>query len=205
MAQHSQRSIATQLAPDEPLDLTEYYFERVNHVFPIVNRELLMKNLFDRALRPASNQDEAHARDMDFSHIAKAGSIALAAHLRDLDEPLADAARSGSKRAQEFLDATRAHVGDLVMAEPLVSSVQALLMLCVIMLDIPKQLDAAAALLAVAVRQAQSLRLHVLNQVEGLSPLERLAQIRLFWCVYIIDQDLSLRTRTPPLIDDRDL
>ncbi|KAK6433432.1 hypothetical protein LTR95_010395 [Oleoguttula sp. CCFEE 5521] len=193
------------MAPDDPLDLTEYYFERVNHIFPIVNKELLLKKLFDRTLKPAPTPDAFDASDTKFSHIAKAGSLALAAYLRDLTEPPADAALPRSERMAELFNSAQSCMGELVTASPSIPGVQALLMLCVNMLNTSKQLEGAAALIAAVVRQAQSLRLHVLNQVEGLSPLERLAQIRLFWCMYILDKELSMRMQTPPLMDDRDL
>ncbi|OQO08525.1 hypothetical protein B0A48_06395 [Cryoendolithus antarcticus] len=197
---------AAEAIPDQSLDLTEYYFDRVNHVFPIVNKELLLKDLFNRALQPSSASNEAHDIGTDFSQIAKAGSIALAGHLSGLAESTDDsAARSASERNRAFLESTKASIGGLVVATPSISSVQALLMLCVNMTIAPTQLEPAAALLAVAIRHAHSLRLHVLNQVQGLIPLERLAQIRLFWCLYILDKDLSLRMQSPPLIDDRDL
>lgn len=34
---------------------------------------------------------------------------------------------------------------------------------------------------------------------------DRLARMRLFWCLYILDIDLSLRLQTPPLLSESEL
>lgn len=95
----------------------------------------------------------------------------------------------------------------ITLQPPRLESLQALLILMVSMLRFgnAEAQDRGSMILATAVRMAHQLRLHLLNDANGISVPDRLEKIRAFWCLYILDKENTLRTGDPPLLGDEDI
>ena len=104
--------------------------------------------------------------------------------------------------AKKHLHTAMSYTNQIILQPPTILGVQALT--CIVAcLRNPVFSDISSInLLAVAIRMAYSLHLHRLDEVVGSSLEYRLEQIRLFWCLYILDKEMALESDAPPLIDD---
>ena len=105
----------------------------------------------------------------------------------------------------EFLRQALANTGTILIVTPTLHAVQALAALVACSQHTKDGAEKSHPFLAVAIRFAYTLNLHHLDEEVGLSVVERLERIRLFWCLYILDRSTSLRLHLPPTIDDRDV
>ncbi|KAH8131270.1 fungal-specific transcription factor domain-containing protein [Trichoderma asperelloides] len=120
-------------------------------------------------------------------------------------------------RAIRTLDPTQEHfladgyvqnalsvVSELNVSDRSLSAVQALAGMACILQDTPDP-EPAAMLVAAALRLAQAMNLHRECSGPGLTASQAEKRRRVFWKVYILDKDISLRTGRPFGQDDDDM
>ncbi|RFU72800.1 fungal specific transcription factor domain-containing [Trichoderma arundinaceum] len=120
-------------------------------------------------------------------------------------------------RAIRALDPTQEHilacgyvqnalsvVSELSVSDRSLSAVQALAGMACILQDTPDP-EPAAMLVAAALRLAQAMNLHRECSSPGLTESQAEKRRRVFWKVYILDKDISLRTSRPFGQDDDDM
>lgn len=73
------------------------------------------------------------------------------------------------------------------------------------LLQAQQDLKPASTLLAVTMRLAHSIGLHDAMFSEGLNPEKRIQKARVFWLLYILDKDLSMRLKQPSIQLDDDI
>jgi hypothetical protein len=95
-------------------------------------------------------------------------------------------------------------VSELNVSDRSLSAVQALAGMACILQDTPNP-EPAAMLVAAALRLAQAMNLHRECSSPGLTESQAEKRRRVFWKVYILDKDISLRTRRPFGQDDDDM
>lgn len=92
----------------------------------------------------------------------------------------------------------------LTMIRSEISAIQAAIGMTIVLQGTPSP-QHCPMLIATALKLAQTLRLHRQEQEAGLSPAELEQRRRIFWIAYLLDKDISLRTRQPPAQDDDDM
>lgn len=95
-------------------------------------------------------------------------------------------------------------VSELNVSDRSLSAVQALAGMACILQDTPNP-EPAAMLVAAALRLAQAMNLHRECSSPGLTESQAEKRRRVFWKVYILDKDISLRTGRPFGQDDDDM
>ena len=176
--------------------LMDVYLAQANHVFPMFDRSEFADRL--RLSNTDSNKKTPKRKATVYA------VLSMAYRLRSFSREAGDPAAFHTL-ADRRLDFALTFATELLLDEPSLSSVQALICIAVGLLWTPHSHHRAAPLLAVAIRQAFALDLHQLNNVTGITVEERLERIRTFWCLYIIDKEMCLRTHKPSLIDDEEL
>lgn len=182
---------------DVELALIERYFDHCNHVFPIFSQPTFLTSMLRHLFRDGQDEEGAAVRT------STNAMLVLALRMHAICET--GNATPGEGQVTSYLERATAELSALVLAKPSLTTVQALLIIVCAMLASSDSTSKASAVLAVAVRQAQSLDLHLLDTLTGLSPVERMDRIRVFWCLYILDKDLGLRLCKPSLLSDDDL
>ncbi|KAJ2899166.1 fungal specific transcription factor domain-containing protein [Zalerion maritima] len=102
----------------------------------------------------------------------------------------------------------RAVLDDLVLSgTDGMASLQITIGLAGIFYGSPDFMTSCSVLVSLAVRLAQRLRLYSKAQPPEAeySETEKLERNRLFWLTYIMDRDMSAKTRNPPLLRDEDI
>jgi len=181
---------------DSELALVELYFDHCNLVFPIFSKYAFLTSILRHSFRTAADEEGAAVRS------SASAMLSLALRVHALSE--SENAPSGEDRASAYLERAVGELNTLVLARPSMVTVQALLVTVCAMLASPDPATRASVVLAVAVRHAQSLDMHLLDTLVGISGAERLERIRIFWCLYILDKELGLRLGTPSLLSDDD-
>lgn len=182
---------------DSELALIELYFDHCNQAFPIFSRFAFLTSMLRHSFRTAADEGGAALRASAMAML----SLALRMHAMCETENVA----SGDEKAASYLERAATELTTLMLAKPSVAILQALVIVACAMLASTDPTSKASVVIAVAVRQAQSLDLHLLDTLAGLSPAERLERIRIFWCLYILDKELSLRLCKPSLLSEDDL
>ncbi|KAF4625928.1 hypothetical protein G7Y89_g12235 [Cudoniella acicularis] len=109
-----------------------------------------------------------------------------------------------SKSIAEYLNNAQSVLTEVMMRETDIINVQVLIGL-VILFQGALDLGPPTMLIATALRLAHKLGLHTRKSSENLELSEALQRNRIFWIAYILDRDISMRTRQPPLQLDSDI
>lgn len=112
--------------------------------------------------------------------------------------------RQDNIQAARYLENALLVVSELSVSNNSLSAVQALACLACILQDTSNP-EPAAALVAVALRLAQAMNLHREFTRSTLTESQTETRRRVFWKVYILDKDISLRTGRPFGQDDDDM
>lgn len=107
-------------------------------------------------------------------------------------------------RAYGYVQNALSVVSELSVSDRSLSAVQALAGMACILQDTPNP-EPAAMLVAAALRLAQAMNLHRECSSLGLTESQAEKRRRVFWKVYILDKDISLRTGRPFGQDDDDM
>ena len=177
------------------LETINQYFRSANHTFPIISRKS-----FD--LWMAEGDDEGC--EPESASIVLLQSIFYTGlhNIWILNEGADDAQRQAGS---QHLRTAMSKVGDLLTSSPSIRSIQALVSFVSCVQRSPNGAEKGLPILAVAVQFAKILGLHRLDQACDITLEGRFERLRLFWCLYILDRETSLRLHVPPLISDEDL
>lgn len=88
------------------------------------------------------------------------------------------------------------------LSEQSLFALQTVLMIIVGLRSLRVHYELANNLLAVAIRRVYSIRLHRLNEVTDISLEDRLEGLQIYWSVFILDKETSIRNHTPPGMPD---
>ena len=173
--------------------LTKGYLSDVNHVFPLFSEDTVLRQT---VYGP-------HSQSV-FWHACLSAIHSCACYRQYITGTTS--ASFGQTDAAKHLQTALSVVDQLILGEPTLQSIQALacMVLC-IHHQRPGEESGPGNLLAAAVRMAFSLRLHRLDEASGISNEERFEKLRVFWCLYILDSEMSMRTLNPSLIHQSDL
>ncbi|KAF4954320.1 hypothetical protein FGADI_5343 [Fusarium gaditjirri] len=141
--------------------------------------------------------EQPHQRDAS-SWAAINVVLALAyRHIPDEEKPRNYSTLHFMNRAQSVLN-------DIMLGESNLLDVQTIVGM-VVLLQATSDLKPASALVPIALRLAHGLGLHTRSKSEYLSPIESLEQDRVFWIAYILDRDIAMRTKLPPIQSQNDI
>ncbi|KAK6209896.1 hypothetical protein QIS74_11480 [Colletotrichum tabaci] len=93
---------------------------------------------------------------------------------------------------------------ELIMSDLRLDSLQVILGLVLSFQRMPN-MRPAAVLISTAFRLIHEMRIHRREGYEGISSAEALQRRRVFWVAYILDRDISMRTRQPPVHQDANI
>uniref|UniRef100_A0A0D2YDY9 Zn(2)-C6 fungal-type domain-containing protein n=1 Tax=Fusarium oxysporum (strain Fo5176) TaxID=660025 RepID=A0A0D2YDY9_FUSOF len=103
-----------------------------------------------------------------------------------------------------FMNMAQSVLNDIMLGDSNLLDVQTIVGM-VVLLQATSDLKPASALIPIALRLAHGLRLHTRSNSEHLSAPETLERDRVFWIAYILDRDLSMRTKLPPIQSQNDI
>ncbi|KAI7758973.1 hypothetical protein LZL87_009968 [Fusarium oxysporum] len=104
----------------------------------------------------------------------------------------------------DFMSKAQSVLNDIMLGESNLLDVQTIVGM-VVLLQATSDLKPASALVPIALRLAHGLGLHTRSGSEHLSPSESLEQDRVFWIAYILDRDIAMRTKLPPIQSQNDI
>ncbi|KIL85980.1 hypothetical protein FAVG1_10949 [Fusarium avenaceum] len=170
----------------EVLSAVNNYLDTLNSVLPLFHPQNLINSISRWYDNPESRKTSTWA----------AINVVLALTYRQ--NSLAGAT---SSTAVKFLNNAQTVLNEVLTGEPKLLDVQTLVRM-VLFLQAASDLKSATTLMAIALRLAHSLGLHT---SAVLSPSESLERDRVFWIAYICDRDIAMRTRLPPLQNEKDI
>ncbi|KAF5559918.1 transcriptional activator Mut3p [Fusarium napiforme] len=103
-----------------------------------------------------------------------------------------------------FMNKAQSVLNDIMLGDSNLLDVQTIVGM-VVLLQATSDLKPASALIPIALRLAHGLGLHTRSGSEYLSSSEALERDRVFWIAYILDRDISMRTKLPPIQSQNDI
>ena len=179
---------------DEAIRLAQGYLATSNHIMPIFSGEEFMQRI--KREYPPDRHDEL----LWWSSVS---AVLCAAHrLRAMSSPAQ--AETENIQACRYLRELMEVAPRLTFLKPSLPSAQVLLVLASVLRGTPMP-DSAPMLVAVAIRMLQDLDAHREEQQDSSSYTERRERGRAFWAAYILDKDIALTTRKPPVLSEPDI
>jgi Fungal specific transcription factor domain len=177
----------------EAISLVQDYFDRFNHVFPLFHQHSFMRMIDRHYMRDREHYPEFWA--------ALNVALALSYRFRAMSSTIAS---DEDTKAWAYLQNALQVVPDLVLRNPDLLGIQAVLGIAVILQGTPNP-KPASTLVATAIRMSQHLGLQRKINESDRSTIEKEQYIRVFWIAYILDKDFSLQLSQPPLLHDDNL
>ena len=164
----------------------EKYLKTMNSVLPIFNPEKLRHRV--------QNWFENRIDHRDCATWAAINVVLALAHRHtSTDKTKPD------RNVTHFLKNAQSVLHEVIMGKPDILNVQ-LLVGMVMLFQATLDLKPAAMLIALTLRLAHELGLHTQScDGEYTNPAEKLERDRVFWIAYILDCDISMRTKQPPV------
>ncbi|PNP51265.1 hypothetical protein FNYG_15911 [Fusarium nygamai] len=103
-----------------------------------------------------------------------------------------------------FMNKAQSVLNDIMLGDSSLLDVQTIVGM-VVLLQATSDLKPASALIPIALRLAHGLGLHTRLNSDYLSASETLERDRVFWIAYILDRDISMRTKLPPIQSQNDI
>ncbi|KFA54511.1 hypothetical protein S40293_08939 [Stachybotrys chartarum IBT 40293] len=104
----------------------------------------------------------------------------------------------------ECLDKVQSALTEILMGDMELANIQVVLGLVVLFLATPDHRP-ASIFMAMAMKLVHAMGIHRREGYDGIAPSEILQRKRVFWIAYILDRDISLRTRQPPVQHDLEI
>lgn len=177
----------------ESLPIVEHYFSTCNHFVPIFDERKFKLMLNDWYLTQGNRDNATWA----------AINVVLALSLQQRLQH-DDTSRNKRTMMTRCLNNTRSVITDLVTRKDDLKGIQVLLGLSVFLTGSP-EVELVPTLVASAVKLCQWLGLYRKLGADHLDHREAKERERVFWITYVLDRDISLRTRVPCLIQNHDL
>lgn len=112
-----------------------------------------------------------------------------------------------SKESEDFVadcvGKAQSVLTELIMGDPKLDSLQVILGLVLLFQSMPSTRP-AALLISTAFRLIHEMGIHRREGYDKVSDMEARQRRRVFWVAYILDRDISMRTRRPPVHEDAD-
>lgn len=179
---------------EEATRLAQGYFASCNHLTPIFSRERFMQRM-EISYPPDKNKD--HTWWMTVVTI-----LCYAHRLRAMSTPAQ--ADAENLLACPYMHQLLEMAPKLSYGPPSIESAQVLLGVASILRGTPMP-DLAPMLVAVAIRMLQTLDAHKVEALDGPHYAARKQRERTFWVAYILDKDIALLTRKPPVLSETDI
>ena len=179
---------------DQALRLAQGYFASFNHTFPIFSREDFMSRVKEEY--PPDKRD-------DLVWWTTVITVLCFAHrLRAMSKPMD--AEADNHKACRYLKEILDIAPRLTYGKPSIAGAQVLLGIASIFRGTPMP-EPAPMLTTAAIRMLQDLEVHKACPQDNLSLSERKQRECVFWIAYIIDKDIALQARKPPVLNEQDI
>jgi hypothetical protein len=179
---------------DEASRLAQGYFASCNHLTPIFSKDKFMRRL--EVLYPPNKQK-------DYTWWTTVVAVLCYAHrLRAMSTPAQ--ADEENNLACPYMKQLLDMVPKLSYGPPSIESAQVLLGVASILRGSAMP-DLAPMLVSVAIRMLQTLDAHKVEAPDGPYYHARKERERTFWVAYILDKDIALLTRKPPVLSELDI
>ncbi|KIV96633.1 hypothetical protein, variant [Exophiala mesophila] len=172
------------------LHTVHLFLEKSNSVLPLFHPDTLLELVHETYKVDARHRDPVAWAAINIV-------LALAHRQRLLGSSTIDQALRYLSRAQSVLS-------DVVLKETELLNVQVLVGM-VMLLQPAEDIQPAVILIATTIRLAHRIGLHNRASAAHVSPIEARQRARVFWLAYILDKDLSLRSRQPSIQRDDDI
>ena len=178
---------------DQALRLSQGYFASFNHALPIFSIDVFMQRI---------GEDYPPDKHSDPVWWSSVNTVLCSAHrLRAMSIPAL--AETENNEACRYLTQLLDIAPKLSYGKPSLESAQVLLGIASILRGTPIP-DSAPMLVAVAIRMLQTLRTHKEPWNSSTTLMGKECQ-RVFWVAYILDKDIALATRNPPVMSEADV
>ena len=172
------------------LPAIEQYLETCNSVLPLFHARTLLRSVHNWYLYPTQR---------DCSTWAAINVVLALAHRGNNTADV-----FSTKKTAEYLNKAQSVLTEVTMSGASLLSVQVLAGL-VLLYQGSLDLGPPTILVATALRLAHSLGLQSRTRSECLDAAAARQHNRVFWMIYILDRDISMRIRQPPLQQDSDI
>ncbi|KAF4342066.1 transcriptional activator Mut3p [Fusarium beomiforme] len=103
-----------------------------------------------------------------------------------------------------FMNKAQSVINEVMLGDSNLLDVQTIVGM-VMLLQATSDLKPASALIPIALRLAHGLGLHTRSPSEHISASEALERDRVFWIAYLLDRDIAMRTKLPPIQNHKDI
>ncbi|KAJ0164597.1 putative transcriptional regulatory protein [Colletotrichum tanaceti] len=181
--------------PEDIMPVIDEFFGRYNSIMPLFDQETFMRMLSDW-YSPCSQRSPA---------VWAAINIAIALGYRcTLKEPGDVDALIEDQKVLHHMRNVQSVVSDLVTREEDLLGIQVLVGM-VVLFQGTKDPKPASVLIGTAVRLAHRMQLHDRDSHRFFPPEIARQRSRVFWMVYVMDKEISLRAKTPSFQLDADI
>lgn len=174
----------------EVLPAVERYLATCNSVLPLFHARTLLRSVHDWYLYPSQR---------DCSTWAAINVVLALAYRRSNTADI-----SSSRKTAEYLNRAQSVLTEVTMSGASLISVQVLAGL-VLLYQGSLDLGPSTILVATALRLAHSLRLQSRTGSKCLDGAAARQRNRVFWMIYVLDRDISMRIQQPPLQRNSDI
>ncbi|KAK1971610.1 fungal-specific transcription factor domain-containing protein [Colletotrichum sublineola] len=180
---------------EEMLPVIEEFFNQYNVIMPLFDQKTFMRMVSDW-YSPSSQQSPA---------VWAAINIVLALGYRcSLKEPGYVGSLADDQKVLYHMRNAQSAVSDLVTREEDLLGIQVLVGM-IILFQGTKDPKPASVLIGTAIRLAHRMHLHDKESMSFFPPEVARQRSRVFWMAYIMDKDISLRSKTPSFQLDADI
>ncbi|KAK6216826.1 fungal specific transcription factor [Colletotrichum tabaci] len=180
---------------EDIMPVIDEFFSRYNSIMPLFDQETFMRMLSDW-YSPCSQRSPA---------VWAAINIAIALGYRcTLKEPGNVDALIEDQKVLHHMRNVQSVVSDLVTREEDLLGIQVLVGM-VVLFQGTKDPKPASVLIGTAIRLAHRMQLHDRGSQRFFPPEIARQRSRVFWMVYVMDKDISLRSKTPSFQLDADI
>ncbi|KAH8889607.1 hypothetical protein GQ53DRAFT_722399 [Thozetella sp. PMI_491] len=173
----------------------DVYFETFNLAFPLFNQTTFM------GLVTSWYGRNPKRSKVIWANVLVVIALGLQSHASN--EPCPSHQKHGDWLGYCIRNAQSA-MPELVLRDEDLLGIQAILALALIFKH-ACDLRPARVLVASAVTLSHRMHLHLRDAVQYYSPKETQQRSRVFWVLYMLDKDLSIRTKTPPMLFDSEI
>ncbi|KAI8724294.1 Zn(2)-C6 fungal-type domain-containing protein [Fusarium sp. LHS14.1] len=175
---------------DEVMYAAQQYITGFNSAIPLFNPDGLLHLI---------NRWYASPDQRDYTAWAAINTVLALVHRQT---PPEDA--TPSKNTTKYTNNAQSVLTNVVMGETTLLSIQVLVGMTLLFQGI-QDLKPATMLIAMTLRLVHQLGLHTRESMANLDSNAALERLRVFWIAYILDRDISMRTKQPPIQREMDI
>ncbi|RSM17119.1 hypothetical protein CDV31_004012 [Fusarium ambrosium] len=175
---------------DEVMSAAQRYIAGFNTAIPLFNPDTLLSVI---------NRWYTSSDKRDYTAWAAVNTMLALVHRQTPPEEA-----TPSKNTVKYTNNAQSVLTKIVMGETTLLSVQVLVGMTLLFQGV-QDLKPATMLIAMALRLAHQLGLHTREGSAQLDSSVTLERCRVFWIAYILDRDISMRTKQPPIQREMDI